>query len=177
MGSDSAIQNNYVKHSLPDGKITQLAKDIVIGWAGDHRTTQFFFDSWPVNKRGQREVSALRKDPEKFLRRRMVEFTSECHDAHIKIPDAENGNLCLLVGVGGEIIAVTQSFGTEHRAPVNGGYVFWSIGSGAEAALSALHTLARTCPTMRPQERLEIALEGAAKFCCGVRAPFYFLNT
>lgn len=54
-----------------------------------------------------------------------------------------------------------------------GGYA--AVGCGQELALGALFATEQT--SLRPQERLEVALEAAERFSAGVRAPFAYMSS
>ena len=85
-----------------------------------------------------------------------------------KESDQEVGGTFLL-GYNGHLYEVDSDF--QIGIPADG---YAACGCGISYALGSLHT---SRSNSDPLERVQIALETAAKFSCGVRAPFTILQT
>lgn len=82
----------------------------------------------------------------------------------------------ILVGYGGKLFEVQTSFAVTRSLE---GYA--AVGTGTMLALGSLYTssLLNTdgLVTLTPEERLNMALQAADRFCYSVRAPFTILST
>jgi ATP-dependent protease HslVU (ClpYQ) peptidase subunit len=76
---------------------------------------------------------------------------------------------CFMVGVGEHLFVMYEDFSVIERAEP-----YEAIGSGEDIALGSLYSTAGL--EIEPQRRVEMALEAAARFNAGVRAPFNFIT-
>lgn len=74
-----------------------------------------------------------------------------------------------IVGYKGKIYVIERDF--QVGRPVEN---FTAVGSGALAALGAMHATASM--KKNPEERIKLALSAAAAYCNGVRAPFHIVK-
>lgn len=167
MGGDSAAADptSLALRILTDPKVF-VNDALVIGCCSSLRILQLMQHSLDIPDKPERKddlaylitdvmdaVRAMHKDKGSGKK----ENELETHDSHF------------LIGYNGCIYYVEDDF-QVYRTPDS----FAAIGCGADLALGALYATRNSL--MGPKERIYLALEAAAAYSAGVRAPFHILK-
>jgi len=160
IGGDSQGTRGGTKVRLAEGKVT-FNGEFLIGTCGTHRLANLarhIFVPPPL-------VAAA--DLDGYMAREFSDAWRECVRSSGQL-NVENGyESCdgnMLVGVRGRLYELDSSFGAVRSLDC-----YAAIGSGDNIALGALHVTKGT----KPEKRVRLALEAAAKWNDGVSAPFH----
>ncbi|WP_412027910.1 hypothetical protein [Deinococcus yunweiensis] len=167
LGGDTCSTAN-VAIEQSKGKLWRASNRMVFGSCGDTRAAnvlQFGFTP-PARTEGQTLDAYMYLTFAQAVRAFLKEHI------HVGVRDnSEDSGVWLLVGWHGRLWQLYPNYClTESAEP------YAAIGSGGEVALGALHTL-HAWATTDVTTRLTFALDAAAKFCFGVRAPYTYLST
>lgn len=162
VGGDAAATNTWSLSQITIARPKVFTKsDMIFGFAGSPRdmlTVQYktHFDRW---------------HPDVCLEEYMVCSVSEAirnslkAAGSVRIADSvETMDSVFLVAFRNELFAIYSDFSVIRSSDP-----FAAIGSGEDLALGSLYT---SPPDMDPTQRVLKALEAAAKFNAGVKAPF-----
>ena len=171
IGGDSAAIGGLDIDEIEDEKVFSFG-DFVFGISGSFRIGQVlrFGCNPPEQRASQDDLEYLVTDWMDNLRETFRDkgclSTWDTEDDPFK--GSEHIDSAFLVGYNGRLYTVSTDLQVL-RSRV--GYA--SVGCGAPYALGALYANVDGLP----RERLERALEAAARFSAGVRAPFYFVES
>jgi len=166
LGADSAAFADHDIVTRSDEKVFQN-EDFIIGFSGSYRIGQLmrYAFSPPEKSTKITEMS--------FMVNEFVDAVRDlCKDKGVlgKENDVEVMEANLLVGYAGKIYCIEQDFQVsvlaEHYA---------AIGTGSQVALGAFHAL-KDRKEIPPTERITKALQAAAEYSVGVRAPFVVMG-
>lgn len=163
LGADSGQFTGWDLTTLRDGKIYRKAHTL-IGSAGLSRFGQIV--------RYHLELPSMEGDAKEWLVRLVVPEMRKAlkEHGHAKVENGrEEHDGRLLVGVAGRLFQVANDCCVSERSDP------WdAVGCGADFALGSLHATAGI--GLVPRDRIQRALEAAAHFSAGVRAPFTLLT-
>jgi ATP-dependent protease HslVU (ClpYQ) peptidase subunit len=161
LGADSAaIGGSLMGIRAPgDAKIAQVGP-LLIATAGNHRAWQALRHHFEIPAHEEQHGDALG-----YLVH-VADALRDCYRAH-GVGNIGGGGeespAVFLIGYQGRLFALYGDFSIGEFAEE-----YHALGAGEEVALGALYAT----PALRPENRLEMALEAAERFCLEVRWPF-----
>jgi ATP-dependent protease HslVU (ClpYQ) peptidase subunit len=162
MGADSAGVGGYSHQTRVDPKIYKVGQ-MLIGFTTSFRMGQLL---------GYR-LTVPDHDPrvpiEKYMATAFVDAVRDCLKAGgyaAKDRETEQGGT-FLVGYRGRLFRIDSDYQVGERLEP-----YDAVGCGEDLALGALYATSDT--PYDPEKRLQVALQAAASFSAGVRAPFIF---
>jgi hypothetical protein len=161
MGGDSAGSDGETIRTRADEKVFRRGP-FVMGFTSSFRMGQLLRYSLhppehPAGMSGHEYMATI-----------LVDAVRECLKAGgfaTKENETETGGT-FLIGYRGRVYEVSSDYQVAITADG-----FTAVGCGAQTALGALHATG----DRPPEERLQVALEAAERFCPEVRGPFVFL--
>jgi ATP-dependent protease HslVU (ClpYQ) peptidase subunit len=163
LGGDSAgVGDHYSLQVRADAKVFATGP-YVMGFTSSFRMGQLL--RWAL------KVPEPDNDLERFMATTFIDAVRDCLREGgwlSKDSERETGG-DFLVGIRGRLFAVQGDFQVAEMAD---GYA--AVGSGYQLALGVLY--ATRTSRMRPERRLEVALEAAERFNAGVRGPFAYVS-
>lgn len=167
MAGDAAATTGMDISRRADEKVFQNG-EFLIGFAGSFRTGQLLKHALvpPKQKKGQDDMNFMVTTFIDAVRELQREKGSMRKDS-----EEESSNAAFLVGYKGKLYEVDSDFqvAVPHEE-------YDAIGSGSQIALGALYAT-RELMSNDPEQRMRLALEAAAEYNTGVRAPFCFYKT
>jgi len=162
MGADSAGSNLYNIRTRVDPKIYKVGP-FMFGFTTSFRMGQLLGHAFVAPDRDPR-IST-----EKFMATAFIDAVRNCLKNGgwaSKTNETEEGGT-FLVAYEGRIFEVDSDYQVgESVLP------YEAVGCGAETAMGSLYTT--NAMQMEPNKRIEMALQAAEEFSCGVRSPFIF---
>ena len=161
LGADTCESTQYVKFASADAKVFRVGP-FGLGACGSPRMKQLL-----------RHQLRLPDPPKTGLPRFMVtQFTDAVRKALSeggwkRTSDGREEGGEFLVALRGRLFVCDYDFQVSEMR-----HDFHAVGSGQEVALGALHATR----SMKPRRRIRTALEAAAEFAVGVRAPFQIIR-
>lgn len=161
MGGDSAGSAGYFLQTRRDPKVF-VTGDYIIGFTSSFRMGDLLRYSFKPPK------APAGPALDHFMRTKFIDALRKClKDGGYasKTNETESAGT-FLVGIAGRLFKVENDYQVAESADD-----YDACGSGQTAVLAAFYALNESL-TLRPQARVRIALEAAAKFNSGVRGPF-----
>lgn len=163
IGGDSAGVGGYSLTVRADRKVFRNG-DFVMGFTTSFRMGQLLQHAFMPPKRHPDT------DVDKFMVTTFIDAVRDClktggyAERH---NEAERGGV-FLVGYAGRLFRIDNDY--QVGEAVDG---FDAVGCGEQIAQGSLYSTA----SMKPRERLKLALEAAERFSAGVRGPFHMEKT
>lgn len=166
IGGDSAGVSGY-SISIRDDKKVHVIDEFAFGFTSSFRMGQLLAYDFtpPKHPKKKGDMHYLVSDFVTALRA-LYKKGGFLH----KHNEQETGGTFLL-GYRGKLYTVDSDF--QVARTVDG---YDSCGCGSDIALGALHSLTRQSPTLKPEDVLKGALEGAAYHSAGVASPFHIVS-
>lgn len=165
MGADSAGSDGYNTRSRKDPKIHKVGP-FMFGFTTSFRMGQLLAHSFSTPDRDPR-VSV-----EKFMSTIFIDAVRNCLKtggwAASQSGTEVGGNF--LVAYEGRIFQIESDYQVGESF-----LAYESVGCGENIAMGSLHTTETL--GLEPSKRLELALQAASEFSCGVGGPFIYANT
>ena len=168
MGSDSLGSNGYTKsvqHQTKSFKHS-VFKDVVIGSTTTFRHidllkySEDLFDELDMYK--ETDID------HKYMVTKFIPKVITLFEENIKDTKEKGANF--IVGAKNKLYEILPDYSVLE--PELG---FCAVGCGEEVAMGSL--LTSKYMDLPPNEAIELALQAAEKYCCGVQRPFHIINT
>ena len=163
-GSDSLASDSYSQSVMTDSKIFMLG-EMIIGYAGSFRSAQVLRHAMalPGREESQEDMEYLVGS---FLHSVRIAFAEA---GILRIQDCvEDFEGEFILGYRGKIYYMQGDFSLIHTVDD-----FCSIGEGGDSARAVLYAT-RAMKTLKPIERMTLALEAASYNITSVKPPFHF---
>lgn len=165
LGADSAASDD--SGSIETRKDPKIFKkgDFLIGYAGSFRIGQLLRYKFTPPKKGRGRVDIYQYMVSEWMDalRKVVKDAGA-----IKVEDnlEEMTGCSIMVAYKGRLFIIDEDFQVGEVT-----HPYAAIGSGAATALGSLYSTNKII-TLKPEERIQLALEASSTFCTTVRAPF-----
>lgn len=169
IGGDSLVSDGWIEweQSKSESKVFKR-DDVLFGVSGGCRQSQLlkFTLEIPARKENQDDNDYLYN----YLCPSIIKCLKDNNALKIKDSEAE-AKIGILIGYKGQLYSMCAAFSLVK--PENN---YAAEGSGYLLALGTMHTIEELKLKMHPEEKINIALNAASKFCPGVGGHFDLLK-
>ncbi len=171
IGADSLGSNGVTKTVNKNPKIfhNEIIKCVIIGGTTSFRHLDLL--KYSITLFSEIDVLKHTEIDHKYMATQFIPNAIELFDKGIKDNAPESKGANFIVGVKNKLFEIQGDYSVLE--PNDG---ITAVGCGESHAMGSLYTTFRNTDMTIPK-KIEIALEAAEHYCCGVQRPFRIINT